>query len=160
MRERLLIAVVLVAAVGIVSATALGTTGSGTSGTTPFRASMDGTANINTERIKLQTKGPTDVVTQTVTYAPGAYSGWHQHPGVVLVSVAAGAVTRQFADCSYERHPAGTSFIENGEEQSMELRNLSATDNAVLYVTWVIPDGGATRADDPVDPGCAIPPAP
>jgi quercetin dioxygenase-like cupin family protein len=161
MKERLIFAGVVIGIVGVLAATALGTPGAGTSGSPApaFRASMDDSIQINTERIKFQTKDAADVLTQTVTYAPGAYSGWHLHPGIVIVSVKEGSVTRQFADCSYERHPAGTAFIENGEDPAMEVRNLSATESAVLYVTWVVPDGGATRVDEGVDnPQCPLPP--
>jgi quercetin dioxygenase-like cupin family protein len=161
MRLRIVAALVVLAAAAPISV-ALGTVGSGTSGSPApaFRANMDEPIQINTERIKLQTKDRADVLTQVVTYSPGAFSGWHKHPGLVVVSVKEGSVTRQFADCSFERHPAGTAFVETGEDPVMELRNLSTTTSAVLYATWIVPDGGPTRDDAGIaDPGCPIPPA-
>jgi hypothetical protein len=162
MKLHILVGVFAVAAFGVAVTIALGTPGSGTSGSPSpaFRANMDDPIEINTERIKLQTKDKVDVLTQVVTYSPGAFSGWHRHPGVVIVTVKEGSVTRQFADCSFERHPAGTAFVENGEDPVMELRNLSVTENAVLYATWIVPDDGPTRDDAGIaDPGCPIPPA-
>lgn len=40
--------------------------------------------------VKFQTKAPVDLVMQTITFGAPSTSGWHSHPGVVLVVVPAG----------------------------------------------------------------------
>ena len=47
----------------------------------------------NSDRVKFQTKDPTDVRVARIDIAPGGYSGWHHHPGIVIVTVASGSVT-------------------------------------------------------------------
>ena len=79
-----LLATVLVLAV---AGTALATAASNFQGTITSRATVSHSIKAKTHEIKLKTKGPVDFVTATVNIAPGGSSGWHSHPGVVLVSV-------------------------------------------------------------------------
>ena len=91
-RKSILIAAIGLAGVAIFSVTALATAGAGFVGTTPVRGTLAvHDVHLNADRIKFQTKGETDVVVQTTTYAPGGFSGWHTHPGFVLVVVESGA---------------------------------------------------------------------
>ena len=41
-----------------------------------------------------------EVVTQQTTFAPGAASGWHSHPGYLTGTVISGQVVRYGTDCS------------------------------------------------------------
>ena len=61
-------------------------------------ADNDAEGHINSDRIKFQTKGPTDVRIQKLTFAAGAYSGWHHHPGFIIVAVKTGLVTLSQTD--------------------------------------------------------------
>ena len=99
--RRLVIAAVGVAMVGTVAAVALGSPGSGRV-TTLLVAKADNneTVQLNSDRIKFQTKGPTDVRVQTITFAPGGYSGWNHKPGFNLVSVLSGEVTKFDSHCN------------------------------------------------------------
>jgi hypothetical protein len=54
---------------------------------TPMKVSQDG--------IELKTKSETTVTTFDLTYPPGSFSGWHSHPGIVIVVVKSGTVIRQ-----------------------------------------------------------------
>ena len=91
----------------------------------------------------------------TVTIDPLGHSGWHSHPGVVLVTVLSGAVTFYDADCSFNVYPAGASFVESDGATGLA-RNQSATTPAVVYVTYIVPAGApALRIDQP-DPGCPL----
>ena len=99
--RRLVMGAVGVAMVGTVAAVALGSTGSGRV-TTLLVAKADNneTVKLNSDRIKFQTKGPTDVRVQTITFAPGGYSGWNHKPGFNLVAVQSGEVTVFDAECN------------------------------------------------------------
>src|SRR5205814_2151242 len=87
--------------------------------------------HINTDRIKFQTKEPTDFASFTVTYDPGGYSGWHTHPGIVLAVVQSGSVVRTVA-CESHVYNAGDAFVESDEQPAGQVRNASVTQPAVL----------------------------
>lgn len=151
-RKGLLIAAIGVAAAGIFGVTALATASSGVTTTGQVRGTLAGKVHLNVDRLKFQTKSDTDVVVQTFTFAPGGSSGWHTHPGFVLVVVESGTVTAQVG-CSIETHSAGQSFVESGTTPIMA-RNLTDAP-FVVRATYVVPKGVAVRrevaaADAPV----------
>ena len=157
---RLLTAVVAVAVVGTFAAVALGSAGFGRV-TTLLVAKADNneTVQLNSDRIKFQTKGPTDVRVQTITFAPGGYSGWNHKPGFAIVAVQSGEVTVSDAECNSKAYgpssPNGAVFIEYGDEPE-EVRNTSSAP-ATVYATLVAPDADPAVfriEDDP--PPCAL----
>jgi len=74
--------------------------GVGFTPTTLVTGNLVDKVEANSDRVKFQTKGPTDVRVQKIEIAAGGYSGWHHHSGVVIVTVASGAVTFTHSDCS------------------------------------------------------------
>lgn len=147
---------VAMALAGVVAATiagvALATPGSGITSTTLVdRAAMADSVQINNDRIKFQTKDPVDVRVQTLRMAPGATTGWHSHPGLVIVATAQGTWTHYEADCSSRTFSAGESFIETGGE-TMIVRNETSSE-VVLVVTYIAPQGAVFRVDED-NPGC------
>ena len=48
--------------------------------------------------VELTARGPLDVVTQQIMIAPGGSTGWHGHPGPVLVTIKSGAMTLVYAN--------------------------------------------------------------
>src|SRR5690349_1110343 len=67
--------------------------------------------------VELKSHDNTDIVVANVVVAPGGHSGWHFHPGPVLVLVKTGTITFYMGDdprCSPNVHPAGTAFFEEG----------------------------------------------
>ncbi len=107
----------------------------------------------NTGEVKFQTKGPVDFVTQTITIGPSGSSGWHSHPGVVLVTVQSGDLVHYEADCSATPQSAGSAFSESGNQPGL-LRNASTTTSAVVYVTYIVPAGTTVLRNDAPNPGC------
>lgn len=141
--------------VAVLAGNALATGASGFHGTPLARGTTAGAMQYNVGDIKFQTKAPVDFVTATVTIDPLGHSGWHSHPGVVLVTVASGTVTFYQADCSFNVYSAGSSFVESGGATGLA-RNASASTPAVVYVTYIVPAGApALRIDQP-DPGCPL----
>ena len=152
-RRRVLAVIGLISVVAVVAATiALGSPGTSTSQILASRSTLSDSVKVNQDRIKFQTKDPTDLVTQQVTFAPGAYSGWHHHPGVILVLVKTGAVTVWDENCQKTTYGAGDAFIEGGTEPMMVSNEGSET--AVDVATQVAPAGSAFRIDDDPPP-CA-----
>ena len=145
------IGVAFLAAV-IVTTIAIASPGTSTSLILAPRSTLSNSVDVNQNRIKFQTKDPTDLVTQQVTFAPGAYSGWHHHPGVILVLVKSGTVTVWDENCQKTAYSAGHSFIEGGTAPMMVSNEGSET--AVDVATQVAPAGSPFRIeDDP--PACA-----
>src|ERR687891_2632940 len=48
--------------------------------------------------VHVKTKGSTDIVTQEIRIGPGGHTGWHSHPGPVLVTVKEGSLHLIYAD--------------------------------------------------------------
>jgi hypothetical protein len=149
------------AAVGVIATFVTVALASAPSGFTPMTlvtANFDETAHLNGDRVKFQTKDPTDVRVQKIVIDPGGSSGWHHHPGVVIVAVASGAVIVTHSDCSSKTYgpglPNGAVFTEAGDDPMQA----SSTTGATNYVTFVAPsaDPPVFRIeDDP--PACATP---
>lgn len=156
---RLLSAAVGLAVIGTFAAVAFGSAGSGRVTTLLVtKADNNETIELNNDRIKFQTKGPTDVRVQTITFSPGGYSGWNHKPGFVLVAVQSGEVTVFDSECNgrtYGPNSAnGSVFVEYGDEPA-EVRNMSS-EPATVYATLVAPDADPAVfriEDDP--PPCA-----
>jgi quercetin dioxygenase-like cupin family protein len=117
------------------------------------RATLSDSVQVNQDRVKFQTKDPTDVLVQTITFQPQGSSGWHFHPGVVIVVVESGQVTTHDAGCQTATYGPHQSFVESGTEPFM-VSNESATDKAVVYATLVVPAGSPFRIET-VPPACA-----
>lgn len=153
MRKALRTSLLSLTIVGGLTGTALATPSVGFSPTILSRATLQESVNFNTGEVKFQTKGPVDITHQTINIAPDATSGWHSHPGVVLVTVRSGSVRRLDADCSSEVYSAGQAFTESGRHPG-EVRNESPTAPAVVDVTYITPVGAALRVDE-LAPRCA-----
>lgn len=117
------------------------------------RATLSDSVQVNQDRIKFQTKDPTDVLVQTITFQPHGSSGWHFHPGVVIVVVESGTITTHDANCQTATYGPHQSFVESGTTPFM-VSNDSQTVNAVVYATLVVPAGSPFRIETD-SPACA-----
>jgi quercetin dioxygenase-like cupin family protein len=140
-KKRWAAAIVGVAVIGTLAAVALGSPGSGITSTTLVTANFDNAVHMNSDRVKFQTKDATDVRIQKLVFAAGAYSGWHHHPGIVIVAVESGAVTLTDSDCNSATYgpglPSGAVFAEGGEHHVVQA---TSTNGATVYVFYVAPD--------------------
>lgn len=96
-----------------------------------------------------------EVVLQEVTIGPGGTTGWHSHPGPVVVVVKQGTLTyiRAVGDeCVETAYPAGSAFVDPGQGHAHTAFNLGG-DNLVLIATYFdVPTGASPRIDVPVIP--------
>ena len=140
-------ATVGVAVIGTFAAVALGSMGSGVTLTTLVTANFDDTVHLNSDRVKFQTKDPTDVRIQEFVFAEDGRSGWHHHPGIAIVAVKSGELTLWESDCSSKTyglgHPNGAVFAEGGDSP----QEVTTVDGATFYAMFVAP-----RVDPPVGP--------
>jgi hypothetical protein len=140
---------------GLLAATALASPPSFITVSNPVpKADLNHAVDLNADRIRLRTKAPTDVRVQSVTFAPLGRTGWHHHPGIVVVAVQSGAVTVFDSRCRRKTYgpgqPDGSAFTEVGTAP-LEVRNLSTTEPATVYATLIAPnsDQDIFRAEDP-----------
>lgn len=111
---------------------------------------LDGTdrgpAKVTQDGVELKTKSETQVTTFDLTYPPGSFSGWHSHPGIVIVVVKSGSVLRQ-TDCGPgSLFEVGDAFTEVGPHYVTN----PGSEPAVLSITRVYPASAtAARIDEP-----------
>ncbi|HET9650435.1 MAG TPA: cupin domain-containing protein, partial [Microlunatus sp.] len=105
---------------------------------------------------KIHQQEGNDVVTAQNTIAPGGSSGWHSHPGTVVIIVQAGAFTL-FSErvtggkCIARTYSAGQVYLEQPGDEQYAINY--GTVPAVLAVTFFnVPHGGSNRIER-TDPG-------
>jgi quercetin dioxygenase-like cupin family protein len=108
---------------------------------------------IHVDGIKVESKNAASVTVAHLTFAPGGTTGWHVHPGPVLVTVISGSVTKFSADCTAQTYTAGQAFVENGPTDENMVRNDGSV-QAETIVTFLTPPGAPIREDAPPPPGC------
>ena len=97
-----------------------------------------------------------ETVFQQVVIAPGGFTGWHSHPGPVIVLVKSGQLSfydGEDPSCTVRTYSAGQAFIDRGQGHVHIGRNESPSENLELWSTYLdVPPGEAFRIDAP-DPG-------
>jgi quercetin dioxygenase-like cupin family protein len=98
---------------------------------------------------KAKTKDVTDMVVQRHDFAPGATSGWHQHPGPIFITVTQGQLTfyeRDDPTCSPHVVSAGQGYVDTGHGHiAFNATSATASDVAVA----IAPVGAAFRTELP-----------
>jgi quercetin dioxygenase-like cupin family protein len=61
-------------------------------------------------------KGATDVLQTDLIFQPGATTGWHVHPGPVVVVIKSGALTEIQRDGCMIVHQSPSAFFESPDE--------------------------------------------
>jgi len=100
-------------------------------------------------------KDSLDVAVQSITFAPGGQSGWHHHPGLVLIQVVSGTMTFYESDdptCTPIVRTAGQGYVDAGENAHIA-RNESGAP-ATNVVTYFAPRGAPLRIDAPNPGNC------
>src|SRR5258708_26868509 len=87
----------------------------------------------------MRVNGPTDVLQSLLVFQPGAETGWHIHPGPVVVVVKSGAITETHANGCLTVHPAGSVFFETAGEVHNATNHTGIV--AEVYATFLSPAG-------------------
>lgn len=92
------------------------------------------------------------VVFAKATWEPEGTSGWHTHPGPVVVSVVDGEPVNE-RDCVTRTYAAGEAFLDSGQGNIHVASNPNSTDQTVAFATFLgVPDREpATAWVEPVD---------
>jgi hypothetical protein len=131
----------------------LATMGTGVVGSIIGRGTIDARVHGEFSGFDLIVRKDVDVVTQSLTIAPGGHTGWHKHPGVAVVTITAGTltfITARDTHCMGHPYTVGETFVDRGRETHIG-RNLG-TVPVTLSVTYFVPLGAEIRTDQP-DPG-------
>jgi quercetin dioxygenase-like cupin family protein len=142
--RRAIVLIVLGAAFPLVVGVALATPGFNVlSAPVQARGTVSENLIVNSKSgVHLKTKGSTDFVTQQLVFGGGGHTGWHSHPGPVLVTVKRGALRLIYANdanCEGTIYAAGDSFVDRGDEIVHIARNVSATEEFEIWATYLVP---------------------
>ena len=136
------------------------TTAVGFVGTTVGRGNA-GTFHVQSKAagydVELKSHDNTDIAVVNIVVTPGGHSGWHYHPGPVLVVVKTGAITFYHGNdptCTGTRHPAGSVFIE--EDGAVGIARNEEAGETTIVATFFVPAGGPTRIDAAAPGNCAF----
>lgn len=149
-------ATVVTAAIAAIPTAAIASPSSGVTFTTLTVQNFDDPDQINSDKIKFQTKERTIVRIQSATWNAESTSGWHHHPGVIMGVVTSGSVTVWDGACNQKTYgpglPLGAVFLEGDDELMQATSSAGATE----YVVHTIPFGSPPVfrvEDDP--PACS-----
>jgi quercetin dioxygenase-like cupin family protein len=99
---------------------------------------------------EIETLGLSDVYIVRFTIDPGGHTGWHSHPGAVVVLVNSGDATMYEADDPTRTpvvHQAGTGFTEQRADVHI-VKNEGTTELEILGF-FLVPKGEPRRIDEP-----------
>jgi quercetin dioxygenase-like cupin family protein len=154
MKTRLLaLLAVVIGAVFLTSNAVMATAPVGFTAKVLAKGTLAKPAEMEALGIQFSTERSTDFYIQQVDIAPGGSSGWHEHPGLVLVAVGTGAVIVHVGCKSGQQYSAGQTFIEP-PLTPMLVENASSTAPAQNFAAAVVPAGTAARIELPGPPGC------
>jgi len=104
----------------------------------------------NSWTVNLEDKGQSEFYFQDLVVSPGGYTGWHSHPGLLLITVKEGSVEFYDKDCTKHTYAAGQSFTEGAEPHAAMNRG---TGNTRLLVAYIVKKGEPRRIEAP-QPTC------
>lgn len=105
----------------------------------PLQITALAQGHISERHVSMRMNGPGDVLQALLVFQPGADTGWHIHPGPVVVVVKSGALTETHANGCTTEHPAGSVFFESAGEVHNATNRTAGV--AEVYATFLSPSG-------------------
>jgi len=105
--------------------------------------------------IDIDRRHPSNIVSVRIDFRAGDTTGWHSHPGPVLVQVVSGAVTLRHAAhgrCLSQVVRAGHGFFE--APGAVHVAENPRAAPAVLYATFVLPPKAGPEVSAPIPAPC------
>jgi quercetin dioxygenase-like cupin family protein len=100
--------------------------------------------------VALEDNGQSEMYFQDLVIGPGGYTGWHSHPGLLLITMKEGSIDFYNKDCIKTTYTAGQSFSESADPHAAVN---TGSINARLLVAYVIKSGEPRRIERP-QPNC------
>src|SRR3981189_1336636 len=69
--------------------------------------------------VSLEDKGQSEMYFQDLIVGPGGYTGWHSHPGLLLITIKEGRVDFYNKNLGNTIYMAGSSFTEGAEPHAV-----------------------------------------
>lgn len=103
--------------------------------------------------VELEAEGASNFIQQELKLSPGGTTGWHTHPGLIMLTLAAdsGPIDWYDANCNKRVYKAGDSWTEGTKLH--DVVNSSSQDSHFL-ATYVVP-AGVNKRTDQAAPVCA-----
>jgi quercetin dioxygenase-like cupin family protein len=123
----------------------------GRSAIDPFHVHSD----FDKSRVEIKVTDPSDIIVNSSTVVAGGTTGWHKHPGPILVTVTGGVFTYYHGDdptCTPHVYPAGTAFVELPDD--VHIGRNEGNDPLTWVATGILPRGAAPRIDMPAPGNC------
>jgi quercetin dioxygenase-like cupin family protein len=92
--------------------------------------------------------GPATVTVRTLTIKPGEVLAWHYHPGYAYNVVKSGTLTVEDGCGGEETLTPGQAFEET-DGRVHRAKNLSTSEDVVVYNTFIVPEGKPTTVNIP-----------
>jgi len=101
----------------------------------------------------LMTDGGSNIIQQEIKFSPGGTTGWHSHPGIVVLTLAAdsGPVDWYDSKCAKTVYKPGDSWTEGTRLHDVVNRGPTSVH---FLVTYIVAEGVLKRTDEPA-PHCA-----
>jgi quercetin dioxygenase-like cupin family protein len=107
----------------------------------------------------VQVNNAQETVIQQIIIAPGGHTGWHSHPGPVVVLIKSGQMSFYDSEdptCTVRTYSAGEAFVDSGQGHVHIARNEGSV-NLELWATYFdVPAGAAFRIDAPNPGHCSF----
>jgi quercetin dioxygenase-like cupin family protein len=100
--------------------------------------------------VSLEDKGQSEFYFQDLVIRPGGRTGWHSHPGLLLITLKEGSIDFYNKDCEKQTFTAGQSFTEGADPHNAVN---SGSVNARLLVAYIVKSGEPRRIENPL-PRC------
>src|SRR5262249_55005550 len=94
--------------------------------------------------VRLDDQGASEFYFQDLVIGPGGYTGWHSHPGILLITVKEGSLEFFDRECTKHTYAAGQSFTEGADPHAAMNRG---TSNARLLVAYIVKKGEPRRIE-------------
>lgn len=152
-------AILAMAVSGTVATVAAASTPVNVSPTNYVTETMEEPIKAHNDRIDLKARDASIVRMQLLTFGTNSTTGWHHHPGMVIVGVESGSIDIWDTNCNRTTYtpggPNGSVFVE-AEPHSHQA---TSTAGALVRVTYVVPSTGTVvpgnfRVEEPA-PFCA-----
>jgi quercetin dioxygenase-like cupin family protein len=101
--------------------------------------------------VHLEDKGQSEFYFQDLVVGPQGRTGWHTHPGLLLITVKEGVVDWYDKDCTKRTYGSGQSFTEGAEPHNVLN---PGSGNAHLLIAYIVKKGEPRRGESE-QPKCA-----
>lgn len=110
-------------------------------------------SNHSVLEFSAEARRPVDVIVRTHDYVPGSSTGWHMHPGPVLITVIEGQVTfyeRDDPTCTPKVVSRGEGYVDTGHGHiGRNESGVPAKDVTVIFAPVGLPLRGELEAPSP-----------